>query len=370
MTFKSMILGSAAALVAVSGAQAADLPVAEPVDYVRICDHDGWGTGMQIPGTETCIKIGGYVRVDFDYNAPWVATARSEDHIGFSGKALLKFDTMMDTEYGILRSYIEFSATGGNAMEVGKAYIQAGGFTLGHVGSFFSNNAGAGIFDGPGASGGTGPLIAYTYAGGNGMTASLSLEDRDKREKELAASGFTYGGKTAPDVVAAVGVSQGWGSLKATGVVKQLRSNSAAVGTAYGYAASIGATFNVGSDTTLNLGAAYADGAVGYVSYGAYDAAVVGTSIKKSKAWSAVAALTHAWSSTVSQDFHYGYGSFDAYGTDADSSIQRLSTRVTYSGITGLSVQGAMEWTNESYSMAGKKDVDTFAAKLRVQRSF
>ena len=35
---KSLILGSAAGLVAMSGAQAADLPVkAKPVEYVRIC---------------------------------------------------------------------------------------------------------------------------------------------------------------------------------------------------------------------------------------------------------------------------------------------------------------------------------------------
>ncbi|PCH82654.1 MAG: hypothetical protein COB90_00825, partial [Hyphomicrobiales bacterium] len=366
-----MILGSAAALVAVSGAQAADLPVAEPVDYVRICDFDGWGTGIQIPGTETCLKIGGYVRTQIDYSAPLVASAeRTEDHINFYAKGYLKFDAINDTEYGVLRSFIDFGATGGSDLSVGKAYIQFNGFTMGYVGSFFDNTTGAGFFDGP-ASDETNRVFAYTMSGGNGFSATLSLEDRDAREvaQGLAArvaTEFVYGGKTAPDVVAAVGVSQGWGSLKATGVVKQLRSNSAAVGTAYGYAASIGATFNVGSDTTLNLGAAYADGAVGYVSYGAYDAAVVGTSIKKSKAWSAVAALTHAWSSTVSQDFHYGYGSFDAYGTDADSSIQRLSTRVTYSGITGLSVQGAMEWTNESYSMAGKKDVNTFATKLRV----
>ena len=368
MTFKSMILGSAAALVAVSGAQAADLPVAEPVDYVRICDHDGWGTGMQIPGTETCIKIGGYVRVDMDYKAPWLATARSEDHISFSAKGLVKFDTMMDTEYGILRTYIEMSASNGGEVAMGKAYIQAGGFTMGHVGSYFSNNSGAGEFDGPGASGGTGPLFAYTYAGGNGFSATLSLEDRDKRE--LTAGNFTYGGKTAPDVVAAMSISQGWGSLKATGVVHQLRSNVASVGTEYGYAASIGATFNVGADTTVNLGAAYGNGAVSYVRYGDSNAVVSGGDIKKSSAWSAVAALTHAWSSTVTQDFHVGYGSYDEYLTDNDHNQTNLSTKVTYSGITGLSVQGSMGWTTTEYAKAGKADVDTFAAKLRVQRSF
>ena len=65
---KSLILGSAAGLVAMSGAQAADLPVkAKAVEYVRICSLYGAGF-FYIPGTDTCIKLGGYVRVDTTFN--------------------------------------------------------------------------------------------------------------------------------------------------------------------------------------------------------------------------------------------------------------------------------------------------------------
>ena len=57
---KSLILGSAAGLIAMSGAQAADLPVkAKAVEYVRICSLYGAGF-YYIPGTDTCIKLGGY----------------------------------------------------------------------------------------------------------------------------------------------------------------------------------------------------------------------------------------------------------------------------------------------------------------------
>ena len=66
MNIKSLLLGSAAALVAVSGARAADAVVVaepEPVEYVRVCDAYGAGF-FYIPGTETCLKIGGYVRYD------------------------------------------------------------------------------------------------------------------------------------------------------------------------------------------------------------------------------------------------------------------------------------------------------------------
>ena len=69
MNIKSLLLGSAAALAAVSGAQAADAIVAaepEPMEYVRVCD--AFGTGyFYIPGTETCLKIGGYVRFQTNF---------------------------------------------------------------------------------------------------------------------------------------------------------------------------------------------------------------------------------------------------------------------------------------------------------------
>src|SRR5215510_15823493 len=59
---KGLLLGSAAGLVAVSGTQAADLPVkAKPVQYVKICTLYGEGF-YYIPGSDICLKIGGYVR--------------------------------------------------------------------------------------------------------------------------------------------------------------------------------------------------------------------------------------------------------------------------------------------------------------------
>ncbi len=66
---KSLILGSAAGLIAMSGAQAADLPVkAKAVEYVRICSLHGAGF-FYIPGTDTCIKLGGYLRAETAFNS-------------------------------------------------------------------------------------------------------------------------------------------------------------------------------------------------------------------------------------------------------------------------------------------------------------
>ena len=61
---KSLLLGSAAGLVAVTAGQAADLPVkAKPVEYVKICSLYGAGF-YYMPGTDLCIKIGGWVRAE------------------------------------------------------------------------------------------------------------------------------------------------------------------------------------------------------------------------------------------------------------------------------------------------------------------
>ena len=139
MNIKSLLLGSAAALAVVSGAQAADAIVAaepEPMEYVRVCD--AFGTGyFYIPGTETCLKIGGYVRAeitgesfergaadDFDWNA--------------RTRAYLRFDAKNDSEIGTigstiaLRTWAEGDYKGG-AFEIDEAYITAGGFKVGYM---------------------------------------------------------------------------------------------------------------------------------------------------------------------------------------------------------------------------------------------
>src|SRR4051794_24070219 len=74
---KSLMLGSAAGLFAMSGAQAADLPLkAKAVEYVRICSLYGAGF-FYIPGTDTCIKLGDYLRAEVAANTNSVYTGNT-----------------------------------------------------------------------------------------------------------------------------------------------------------------------------------------------------------------------------------------------------------------------------------------------------
>ncbi|MGL3606559.1 porin [Rhizobium sp. G187] len=134
MNIKSLLIGSAAALAVVSGAQAADAIVAaepEPMEYVRVCD--AFGTGyFYIPGTETCLKIGGEVRATLSFDDS------AADDFETEVRARVAFEAKNDSEIGTIGSYIRLQATQGAELsraDVGldQAYITVGGFKVGRA---------------------------------------------------------------------------------------------------------------------------------------------------------------------------------------------------------------------------------------------
>src|SRR3954468_21042280 len=109
---KSLVLGSAAGLIALSGAQAADLPVkAKAVEYVRICSLYGAGF-FYIPGTDTCIKLGGYLRAEVTVhgangNVPFISgdggmQDRYVNQYNDLARMAVTVDTRTATEYGVV----------------------------------------------------------------------------------------------------------------------------------------------------------------------------------------------------------------------------------------------------------------------------
>jgi hypothetical protein len=216
MNIKSLLLGSAAALVAVTGARAADaVVVAEPeaVEYVRVCDVYGKGF-FYIPGTETCLKVSGHVRFD----------AKGGDDIYKGGKlgswklksrATIRFDARSDTELGTLRSYAETQfnyADGDNSAAIPHAYIELGGFRIGATDSLYdtwTGSAGNVLSDDVIAyAGSTTNQVSYTFTGGNGFSALVGVEQGDKDHKIT---------DYVPHVVAGAKFEQGWGGI--SGVV-------------------------------------------------------------------------------------------------------------------------------------------------------
>jgi Porin subfamily len=266
---KSLVLGSAAALVAVGGAQAADLPVkAKAVEYVRVCSLYGAGF-WYIPGTDTCIKIGGYLRVDTTFNGGtygqpfWSGDGgqhnRYVDDFASRSRLALQVDTRTATEYGVVRTFgqmdIQFNNYGtanpsastfsiaatpaglsGSTLDgVGAGYVaveylflQFAGFTFGKSSSAYSTpwngfpgNTSSYLIGGNDTVTGVNN-IQYTAQFGNGVSASIGLDDPTVYNRtsvlNLSVAGsatgagqFAYGGTHAPDVVGNVRVDQAWG---------------------------------------------------------------------------------------------------------------------------------------------------------------
>ncbi|MGH6754348.1 MAG: porin, partial [Bradyrhizobium sp.] len=269
ITARTLILGSAAGLIALSsGAQAADLPVkAKAVEYVRICSLYGAGF-FYIPGTDTCIKLGGYLRADVTFNggahgAPaWNGDLgqqnRYRDYFVARSRLALTIDTRTATEYGVVRTFGQgdfqfnnvgggtsnptvlaaaptsanlLSTAGGGYVAVEYLFIQFAGFTFGKSASAyatpwqgFPGNLNSSLLGGQNTDTGVNQ-IQYTAQFGNGVSASIGADDPTVWERTslynlalgVSASGTgtnAYGGTHAPDIVGNIRVDQAWGLLQ------------------------------------------------------------------------------------------------------------------------------------------------------------
>src|SRR5258708_37192313 len=260
---KSVLLGSTVGLIVLSGAQAADLPTkAKAVEYVKVCSFYGAGF-FYIPGTDTCIKIGGYWRFEADTNAggtfsPGVSPGgsaaqhiwaydRTSDSLVTRQRMLLTYDVRTQTEYGTLRSYARTGVqwTTGDSVLAGsgavsyldRAYLQFAGFTFGKAASFYDSyvyglhSFQSSIIGSEGTSGNGTPRIAYSQVLGNGITATIALEDSYARSKAITnvnTAGFwsvnaqnafgngppsSQAGFAVPAIIGNLRVDQVWGNV-------------------------------------------------------------------------------------------------------------------------------------------------------------
>ncbi|MBZ6075481.1 porin [Microvirga puerhi] len=380
---QSLLFGSLTGLAFAAGAQAADLPAkkAAPVEYVRVCTTYGEGF-FYIPGTETCLRVGGRVRAEYMYAEP---IARRDDAFGFYARGRIQLDARTATAYGLLRSVVRFeitrtSGTPFNGVpgtittspNVAEAFVQFGGLTAGRVVSFFSNgdlateHFGTLRFDdAPDVN-----LLAYTFTFGGGFSASISLEDGlDRRRNDfipggLASSELLYGGQRAPDLVGNLKYDGTWGTAQLSGAVHQIRSNNLVTlatpfGTAanypdteYGFAAAAYLGVNLpqlAPGDALWLAATYTNGALAYMDggnaglnsspfnaitvnggVGLVDAYInpLSGNIERGHGWSIAGGLRHYWTPTVRQSIFGSYMRV-AYGAGA-------STVTTDGFVTGL----------------------------------
>ncbi len=223
MDVRTLLLASAGAIIAVSAAHAADAVVVaepEPVEYVRVCDAYGAGF-FYLPGTETCLKINGYLRFELaggdnvytgrhvgGENDTWFVRTRGE----------VRFDARSETELGTLRSFIDSRFQYTNGVDAGatlhQAFIELGGFQIGVNDVLFGSwlgYAGNIIRDDViqyGSDSISSNQISYTFKGGNGFSAIIAAEQGSEFD------GYDYViDDYMPHVLAGVKYEQGWGKI-------------------------------------------------------------------------------------------------------------------------------------------------------------
>ena len=310
---KSLLLGSAATLVVVAGAQAADLPTkkgAPAAEYVKVCKV-GDIAGFIIPGSDTCLKISGYVNAQIaagnvsderklEYftglgGGAEVTTSAAKyvNDLGFSTRGQVNFDAVTNTAMGPLLAHIEIQSNSGvgfdplgNGAVLNAGYVQWAGITAGKHGSFYDYLAGGDTwkdFFSPDHSGTPINLLAYTATFGGGFSATLSLEQNESVSgfnvvsntavgtKLVALSGTPLGVR-APDIIGSLDVTQSWGGAHLAGVAHNIRqelsefSRSSDVDT-WGYGVIGGVTFNLpmlSAGSKIAFQGAYAHGAIAY----------------------------------------------------------------------------------------------------------
>ncbi len=325
-TVKSLILGSAAGLLAIGGAQAADLPIkAKAVEYVRVCSLYGAGF-YYMPGTDTCIKFGGYLRADTtvaagDYNFQQGASQGANNRLSnywFSRARMdMTVDTRTATEYGVVRTYADLVftwdststtasnpstiSTGSASLGLYHAFIQFAGFTFGRTVSIFDAPWQSYPAGGPdtlpgGSNNVTGVnQVAYTADFGQGITASVALQDETTAAggnsnlwntsfatPAAAAAAFVtgvygnndWGGTRSPDIIGAVRVDQAWGLFQFSAVAHDIHSAyygatelTGHPGDKWGWAAQAALSIKnipTGPGDSINLQGVYTDGATRY----------------------------------------------------------------------------------------------------------
>jgi hypothetical protein len=362
---KSLLAGSAIMLLA-SSAHAGGVA---PVQYVKVCSLYGEGF-YYIPGTDTCLRIGGYVRSQAEYGSnshgivigsgPLAGDGRftrGTSEFAFSNRAVVSFDARSQTAYGTLRSFVRFRvASTGTSGAVStetlaeRAFIQWAGFTFGRSQSFFDNVTFTNRFNyldvrtaGDTAADGTN-LAAYTWELGNGISLNFSAEEPgshfkagtiDGSQASFALNGVVTNdnhGIRRPDFVGSLRFNQAWGSAGISGAIHEISAayfgtpNSSASthpDSRFGWAVSGGAELKLPYGDTFAVNAVYSEGAAGYATkggswqiYGSSSVGVgwitdgvfdTGREIERTRVWSVNAAYQHMWNPAWRTSIYGGY---------------------------------------------------------------
>ena len=246
---------------------------------MKVCSLCGAGF-YYMPGTDICLKIGGYVRAEttYDSNGNFAAgptsgevNNRTTNNWVMRARAYITADAREQTAWGTARAYVAVgvatSDTGATVtpsiLGFNRAFVQWAGITAGITQSFYDFYSAAAVgYRAYNPSSDTGDagwwLWAYTAQLGNGLSASISAEQRRATqilgfttafitgdENQIVAPGAVqfpvslggttaavattntagYGGIQSPDIVGNIRIDQTWGSAQIMAALHEVNPN-------------------------------------------------------------------------------------------------------------------------------------------------
>jgi Porin subfamily len=282
---KHLLLAGPATLVAVA-AHAADLPAykSAPIEYVRVCDAYGSGF-FYIPGTNTCLEVGGYVRVEGSFSpgqkvdnpfaargvSPVSQIGGSQDETGLEVRGRVDLDARTQSEWGTVQTVVHLRAKtadgarsvlgtstqfqtaftpvgdAATSVTIERAYIRFAGLTAGVSTDNFSTMPAylyaAQIYGGfPNGV----KQLTYTATFGNGFSATLSAESKsDMNNNSVSGPTNLNGVPTAYNseynnrwdtgyvLVGNARYDANWGYAQINGAVTANSINGTTLGTAF-----------------------------------------------------------------------------------------------------------------------------------------
>jgi len=344
MKFRTLMLSSAAAFSVVGGAQAADLTVAEPVEYVKVCDAFGVGY-WYIPGTDTCLKIGGYVRVDVSFYDPEKKLfASNTSHTGsfdFVTRGFLSVTAKSMTDYGPLTSFVSFrstfdpSATTDNIANIDEAFLTLGPLLAGKTASTYDYGGGF-TYDGSDLDSDTAlQQIRLSWAM-NGFGLMFAVEDQRYRWGSAETDDM-------PDLVAAITASSGpWDAKLSVGYADLLTGGGWGV-----QAAGTVKLDQIAPGDLFRVKVAYAEDAYSFAG---------STNAGTGTYWSALASFKHFFTPTV-----YGAVTFDYLSMPTGADDWQGTGQITWLPVRNFQIGLQAEYRDST---------DATKVKLRFQRDW
>jgi hypothetical protein len=291
-------------------------------EYVKVCSLYGAGF-YYIPGTDICMKLGGYVRYQVNegfgnnisfgpfFGTGGLNTRNTDVDVGQRVRVNFTMDTRQQTAYGTLRTYLILGWThdtpsnttspAAPGVYFNRGFIQIAGFTFGKSTSFFDFASTAAVaynagFVSTSDTGDPGQIgAAYTAQFGNGMSATISVE-QSRRAPTVYLGGYAVTGltqdnlgggaagvATRPDIVGNWRFDQAWGSVQLMGAAHDASTSyyggqngftplgvySGHPNDKWGWAAGVGARFNTpmfGPGDYLQFQGTYSEGAIKFAS--------------------------------------------------------------------------------------------------------